>query len=313
MERSDTNRDARWTQEGGTATKPITSPNAGGPEFPKLRAATEKAAAKLVALPRNPIDLVWSDQPPRPAEPITAHALAHAGKSAAEKLEDIAAQLEKLGLLSARLLAVHMTQLEPDEIETLARTGVNIAHCPESNLKLASGFCPTARLEAAGVNIAIGTDGAASKNDLDLFGAMRIAALLGKAVASDPSVLPAARVLRMATLNGACALGLADQIGSLEPGKDADFVIWSGPPLDSRSVVLQTWIEGEKYFDRSLAPERATALAKERALLIAKAKRLLALAGVGGAGAEGDGGAFFRVALEHQFDGVDRHCLEEER
>lgn len=134
------------------------------------------------------------------------------------------AQLEKLGLLSPRLLAVHMTQLEPAEIETLAHTGVHIAHCPESNLKLASGFCPSARLDAAGVNIGIGTDGAASNNDLDLFGEMHIAALLGKAVAGDPTALPAARVLRMATLNGARALGLADQIGSLEPGKAADIV-----------------------------------------------------------------------------------------
>lgn len=134
------------------------------------------------------------------------------------------AQLEKLGLLSPRLLAVHMTQLEPAEIETLAHTGVHVAHCPESNLKLASGFCPSARLDAAGVNIGIGTDGAASNNDLDLFGEMHIAALLGKAVASDPTALPAARVLRMATLNGARALGLADQIGSLEPGKAADIV-----------------------------------------------------------------------------------------
>lgn len=134
------------------------------------------------------------------------------------------AQLEKLGLLSPRLLAVHMTQLEPAEIETLAHTGVHVAHCPESNLKLASGFCPSARLDAAGVNIGIGTDGAASNNDLDLFGEMHIAALLGKAVAGDPTALPAARVLRMATLNGARALGLADQIGSLEPGKAADIV-----------------------------------------------------------------------------------------
>ena len=117
-----------------------------------------------------------------------------------------------------------MTQLEPAEIETLAHTGVHVAHCPESNLKLASGFCPSARLDAAGVNIGIGTDGAASNNDLDLFGEMHIAALLGKAVAGDPTALPAARVLRMATLNGARALGLADQIGSLEPGKAADIV-----------------------------------------------------------------------------------------
>ncbi|MBL8250629.1 MAG: TRZ/ATZ family hydrolase, partial [Candidatus Competibacter sp.] len=133
-------------------------------------------------------------------------------------------RLEQLGLLSSRLLAVHMTQLEPAEIERLAQAGAHVAHCPESNLKLASGFCPTARLDTAGVNVAIGTDGAASNNDLDLFGELRTAALLGKGVAGDATVLPAARVLRMATLNGARALGLDGETGSLEPGKSADLI-----------------------------------------------------------------------------------------
>lgn len=133
-------------------------------------------------------------------------------------------RLDQLGLLSPRLLAVHMTQLESTEIARLAQAGAHVIHCPESNLKLASGFCPTAQLDAAGVNIALGTDGAASNNDLDLFGEMRTAALMGKAVASDASVLPAARILRMATLNAAQALGLADEIGSLQPGKAADVV-----------------------------------------------------------------------------------------
>ncbi len=133
-------------------------------------------------------------------------------------------RLEQIGLLSPRLLAVHMTQLETAEIEQIARAGAHVAHCPESNLKLASGFCPTARLDAAGVNVAIGTDGAASNNDLDLFGELRTAALLGKGVAGDATVLPAARMLRMATLNGARALGLAGETGSLEPGKAADIV-----------------------------------------------------------------------------------------
>ncbi|MBK7983463.1 MAG: TRZ/ATZ family hydrolase [Candidatus Competibacteraceae bacterium] len=133
-------------------------------------------------------------------------------------------RLKQLGLLNSRLLAVHMTQLEPAEIERLAQAGAHVAHCPESNLKLASGFCPAARLDAAGVNVAIGTDGAASNNDLDLFGEMRTAALLGKGVAGDATVLPAARVLRMATLNGARALGLDGETGSLEPGKSADLI-----------------------------------------------------------------------------------------
>jgi 5-methylthioadenosine/S-adenosylhomocysteine deaminase len=133
-------------------------------------------------------------------------------------------RLEQLGLLSPHLLAVHMTQLESAEIQRLAQAGAHVAHCPESNLKLASGFCPVARLDAAGVNVALGTDGAASNNDLDLFGEMRLAALLGKSIAGDAAALPAARVLRMATLNGARALGLATETGSLEPGKSADVI-----------------------------------------------------------------------------------------
>jgi len=132
------------------------------------------------------------------------------------------ARLEQLGLLSPRLIAVHMTQLEDAEIERLAATGAKVVHCPESNLKLASGFCPVAKLAAAGVPVALGTDGAASNNDLDLFGEMRIAALLGKALAGNPAVLPAATALRMATLDGARALGLDDIIGSLAIGKWAD-------------------------------------------------------------------------------------------
>jgi 5-methylthioadenosine/S-adenosylhomocysteine deaminase len=134
------------------------------------------------------------------------------------------AHLDRLGLLSPRLAAVHMTQLLDPEIERIAAAGVHVLHCPESNLKLASGFCPSAKLLAAGVNVAIGTDGAASNNDLDMFGELRMAALLGKAVAADAAALPAYTALRMATLNGARALGLGDQIGSLEPGKQADLI-----------------------------------------------------------------------------------------
>ena len=131
------------------------------------------------------------------------------------------ARLEKLGLLTPQLLAVHMTQLNDDEIASCARAGVSVVHCPESNLKLASGFCPVHKLMSAGVNVALGTDGAASNNDLDMFSEMRTAALLAKAVAGDASALPAAAALRMATLNGAKALCLDDETGSLTPGKAA--------------------------------------------------------------------------------------------
>lgn len=133
-------------------------------------------------------------------------------------------RLHRLGLLGPGLVCVHMTQLEEDEIALLADTGAHVVHCPESNLKLASGFCPVAKLLEAGVNVAIGTDGAASNNDLNMLGEMRTAALLGKGVAGSASALPAATALRMATINGARALGLEDEIGSLEPEKSADLV-----------------------------------------------------------------------------------------
>ncbi|MGD8644776.1 MAG: TRZ/ATZ family hydrolase [Chromatiales bacterium] len=133
-------------------------------------------------------------------------------------------RLRELELLSPSLLAVHMTQLTDTEIEGVAEAGVQVVHCPESNLKLASGFCPVQRLLEAGVNVALGTDGAASNNDLDMAAEMRSAALLAKGVAGDPSAVPAPRALHMATLGGARALGLAEDIGSLEPGKSADVV-----------------------------------------------------------------------------------------
>lgn len=180
-------------------------------------------------------------------------------------------QLERLGLLSPRLLAVHMTQLEPAEIERLAEAGSHVIHCSESNLKLASGFCPVARLDAAQVNIALGTDGAASNNDLDVFGELRTAALLGKGVAGDAAALPAARMLRMATLDGARALGLGWETGSLEPGKAADIVaVDLGQPetepvyhpvsqlvyAAGRQHVTDVWVAGR----RLLADRRLTTL-----------------------------------------------------
>lgn len=155
----------------------------------------------------------------------------HVHETEAEVRESVArtgvrplTRLERLGLLSPQLMAVHMTQVEQHEITMLAAQGVHVLHCPESNMKLASGFCPVARLAAAGVNVALGTDGAASNNDLDMFGEMRSAALLAKAVAGDASAVPATAALRMATLNGARALGMEELLGSLVPGKAADVV-----------------------------------------------------------------------------------------
>ncbi|HEC13759.1 MAG TPA: TRZ/ATZ family hydrolase [Acidiferrobacteraceae bacterium] len=131
-------------------------------------------------------------------------------------------RIERLGLITPRLLAVHMTQLLDNEIQSLAEHGVTVVHCPESNLKLASGFCPVNQLMQQNVNVTLGTDGAASNNDLDMLAEMRCAALLAKGVSADPTAVPAHTALRMATLNGAQALGLGEQIGSLVPGKAAD-------------------------------------------------------------------------------------------
>lgn len=132
------------------------------------------------------------------------------------------ARLDRLGLVSPMLVAVHMTQLEGAEIERVAAAGASVVHCPESNLKLASGFCPVEKLLAAGVNVCLGTDGAASNNDLDMLGEMRSAALLAKGVAGRADAVTAEQALAMATINGARALGLADEIGSIEAGKWAD-------------------------------------------------------------------------------------------
>lgn len=131
-------------------------------------------------------------------------------------------RLQQLGLVNDRLIAVHMTQLTEGEIAACAEAGVSVVHCPESNLKLASGFCPAEQLRRAGVNVAIGTDGCASNNDLDMFGEMRTAAMLAKAVSNDAAAFDASYALRAATLNGAKAMGLEDKIGSIEPGKQAD-------------------------------------------------------------------------------------------
>ena len=131
-------------------------------------------------------------------------------------------RLQKLGLINDRLIAVHMTHVTDGEIASCAEAGVSVVHCPESNLKLASGFCPAEKFRLAGVNLAIGTDGCASNNDLDMFGEMRTAAQLAKAVAQDAAAFDAAFALRAATLNGAKAIGLDAKIGSIEVGKQAD-------------------------------------------------------------------------------------------
>jgi 5-methylthioadenosine/S-adenosylhomocysteine deaminase len=191
----------------------------------------------------------------------------HVHETAAEVADAVAAtgqrplaRLAALGLVTPSLIGVHATDLSTAEIELLATAGATIVHCPRSNLKLASGLCPVARLLEAGVNVALGTDGASSNNRLDLLAEMQTAALLGKYVAADAAAVPAATALRMATINGARALGLGTEIGSLVPGKAADVIcvdlsgVEHQPLLDpvselvyaaSRHDVTDVWIAGE--------------------------------------------------------------------
>jgi 5-methylthioadenosine/S-adenosylhomocysteine deaminase len=170
-------------------------------------------------------------------------------------------RLDQLNLLNPNLMAVHMTSLNELEMERIAETGVHVVHCPESNLKLASGFCPVDTLQKLNINICLGTDGAASNNDLDMFGEMRTAALLSKGISGNASSCNAEQSLRMATINGAKALGLADQIGSLEAGKKADVIAVDFSQLNTQPVydpiaqlvyatnsmqVSHVWINGEQ-------------------------------------------------------------------
>ena len=131
-------------------------------------------------------------------------------------------RLEQQGLLNPRLQAVHMTQLNNEDIGKFAASGAQVVHCPQSNLKLASGLCPLASLFDAGINVALGTDGAASNNDLDLLSEAQTAALLAKGLSGDAQVIDAFQALEMMTINGARALGQGDRLGSIEPGKQAD-------------------------------------------------------------------------------------------
>ncbi len=146
------------------------------------------------------------------------------------------ARLNALGLINASLLAVHAVHLTDDEIMTIAAHGVGVAHCPRSNMKLADGIARVPDLLAAGVITGIGTDGAASNNVLDMLGEMRAAALLAKVSADDATAVPAATALRMATLNGAATLGLAECIGSIESGKWADLACIDLMHLNSQPV-----------------------------------------------------------------------------
>lgn len=185
------------------------------------------------------------------------------------------ARLDRLGLVGPDLLAVHAVHLEAAEIARLAEVGATVAHCPHSNLKLASGFAPTPALLDAGVRITIGTDGAASNNRLDLLSEARTAALLAKGLSGDPAVFDSHRVLRSLTLDGARALGIDGDTGSIETGKAADLVavdLSQSPPLHDpvstlihatgSGAVTDIWIDGSHVVDvrQMLDPVSLTAL-----------------------------------------------------
>ncbi len=193
------------------------------------------------------------------------HETAHEVQEALRKHgERPLARLARLQLLGPRFQAVHMTQVDDDDLALLTEHNCSVIHCSESNLKLASGFCPVERLWEAGINVAVGTDGAASNNDLDLLGETRTAALLAKAVAGSATALDAHRALRMATLNGARALGIDEHTGSLEIGKFADLValdlsgLAQQPVYDpvsqliystSRDAVRHVWVGGKQLLE----------------------------------------------------------------
>ena len=177
-------------------------------------------------------------------------------------------RLARLGLLGPNFIGVHAVHVNDAEIDLLAQHGCHVAHCPTSNLKLASGIAPVAKFAAAGINLGLGTDGAASNNRLDLFAEMRLAALLAKGASNDAAALPAAAALKMATLDAARALNLDDRIGSIVPGKRADLVavdlhaLSSQPVFDpvshlvyvaGREDVTHVWVDGKlKLDDRRL-------------------------------------------------------------
>lgn len=186
-------------------------------------------------------------------------------------------RLNDIKMVTPNLIAVHMTQIDDEDIEILKKTKPSIVHCPESNMKLVSGACPVEKLTKLGINVALGTDGAASNNDLDMFGEMRSAAFLGKVTADDPKAVSAEQVLKMATINGAKALGIDHLTGSLKTGKSADFIavdlnqIETQPvyhPISQivyatpRSQVTDVWVAGKQ-------------LMKNRQLLTLDEKELL--------------------------------------
>ena len=187
------------------------------------------------------------------------------------------ARLDRLGATGPGFVAIHAVHLGPGDRDRLAAQGCSVVHCPASNMKLASGIAPVTELVAAGVNVALGTDGAASNNRLDLFAEMRLASLIAKVATGDAAALPAAEALRMATIGGARALSLDDRIGSIVAGKEADLIavdmgeLADAPVYDpishlvhvtSRERVTDVWVCGERIVcERRLTTVDVAALA----------------------------------------------------
>jgi len=173
-------------------------------------------------------------------------------------------RLHNLGLLGPLTQCVHMTQLQPQDQALLEATGAHVIHCPQSNMKLASGSCKVQALLDAEVNVALGTDGAASNNDLNMFAELQTAALLGKLVANNPAALNTQTTLELATINGAKAMGIDDKVGSLEKGKQADVIavdfssLQAQPTFNPLSQLIYTgigqavrhsWVAGRQLVD----------------------------------------------------------------
>lgn len=220
-----------------------------GPHAPYTVSDETLTAIKEIALPNN--------------HPIQMHVHETQGE-VDESIKKIGLspieRIQKLGLLNEQFQAVHMTALSKNDKQIIKETGTHVMHCPQSNLKLASGMCEVGSLQSLGVNVALGTDGAASNNDLDMLDEMRTAAMLAKAVAKDPQALPAKEALAMATINGAKALGIENKLGSLEKGKFADMIainlnhISCQPIFDvhaqiayaaTRSQISHVWVHGK--------------------------------------------------------------------
>ncbi len=215
------------------------------------------------------------------SEELDAHIHLHLHEAAKEVEDSLklhamrpVERMEKLGILGPRTETVHMTQLIESDIELLARYNSSVIHCPKSNMKLASGICPIARLRDAGIQLALGTDGAASNNRLDMFSELNTASLLAKVSSMDPTCLSAFDALRMATLGGARIMGLDDKIGSLEVGKKADMISVQLDTINSQplyqvvsqlvyasesSQVTNSWVDGQLLMDNgklSTIPEQ---------------------------------------------------------